>query len=254
MTLKFDHIIHYVDQLEHFNFPGDILKLKSGGNHHKYGTYNKLSYINENYIELLDVEDNEKLKKMAKTSEGDVAFATQIVQDQYEQGFKNICFRTDDIEKVKHSLEDKGVESIGPIAMEREGKKGNKVTWQLLYIVSNDVEDIKPPFFIQWDESDAVRRDKLKDEFQTNFSIEMITIKSSQRQQTVANFQQWFEFDIIDTTDNYTDLILKTDDIYIRIEDSKQSKYHALLIKDNQATMPFSIFIRGAIYKFEPLV
>ncbi|MDI1795268.1 VOC family protein, partial [Staphylococcus aureus] len=53
MILKFDHIIHYIDQLDRFSFPGDVIKLHSGGYHHKYGTFNKLGYINENYIELL---------------------------------------------------------------------------------------------------------------------------------------------------------------------------------------------------------
>lgn len=50
MDLKFDHIIHYIDQLEQFKFPGEVVKLNSGGKHHKFGTFNKLSYINENYI------------------------------------------------------------------------------------------------------------------------------------------------------------------------------------------------------------
>lgn len=49
MILKFDHIIHYIDQLDRFSFPGDVIKLHSGGYHHKYGTFNKLGYINENY-------------------------------------------------------------------------------------------------------------------------------------------------------------------------------------------------------------
>ena len=34
----------------------------------------------------------------------------------------------------------------------------------------------------------------------------------------------------------------------------KVSKYHSVIIKDAQATSPYSIFIRGAIYRFEPLV
>ncbi len=65
MILKFDHIIHYIDQLDRFSFPGDVTR-DSGGYHHKYGTFNKLGYINENYIELLDVENNEKLKRWQK--------------------------------------------------------------------------------------------------------------------------------------------------------------------------------------------
>ena len=62
MKLKFDHMIHYVDQLKGFKYPGELLKFIRG-KHHQYGTFNRLTYINGNYIELLDVEDVEKLKK-----------------------------------------------------------------------------------------------------------------------------------------------------------------------------------------------
>ncbi len=82
-----------------------------------------------------DVENNEKLKKMAKTIEGGVAFAIQIVQEKYEQGFKNICLRTNDIEAVKNKLQSEQVEVDGPIQMERDTHKDGKVKWQLLYIM-----------------------------------------------------------------------------------------------------------------------
>lgn len=74
MILKFDHIIYYIDQLDRFSFLGDVIKLYLGGYYYKYGIFNKLGYINENYIELLDVENNEKLKKMVKMIEGGVVF------------------------------------------------------------------------------------------------------------------------------------------------------------------------------------
>ena len=37
MELRFDHIIHYVDNLKNFKYPGEILKINSGGKHHKFG-------------------------------------------------------------------------------------------------------------------------------------------------------------------------------------------------------------------------
>ncbi|MCP5933929.1 VOC family protein, partial [Klebsiella pneumoniae] len=70
------------------------MTIQPGGKHPRLGTYNKLSYINENYIELLDVED--KLMKIAKTEEERVSFATKIAQDNFAQGFKTMCLRTDD--------------------------------------------------------------------------------------------------------------------------------------------------------------
>ena len=145
MILKFDHIIHYIDQLDRFSFPGDVIKLHSGGYHHKYGTFNKLGYINENYIELLDVENNEKLKRWQNDRRWS-RFCYSNVQEKYEQGFKNICLRTNDIEAVKNKLQSEQVEVVGPIQMERDTHKDGKVKWQLLYIMNQDDDEIKPPF------------------------------------------------------------------------------------------------------------
>ena len=36
MELKFDHIIHYINQLNQFEFPGKLLKLHNGGKHHQF--------------------------------------------------------------------------------------------------------------------------------------------------------------------------------------------------------------------------
>ena len=107
---------------------------------------------------------------MAKTIEGGVAFATQIVQEKYEQGFKNICLRTNDIEAVKNKLQSEQVEVVGPIQMERDTHKDGKVKWQLLYIMNQDDDEIKPPFFIQWEESDSMRTKNCKNIFKTIFN------------------------------------------------------------------------------------
>ncbi|MBJ6299735.1 VOC family protein, partial [Staphylococcus aureus] len=109
-------------------------------------------------------------------------------------------------------------------------------------------------FFIQWEESDSMRTKKLQKYFQKQFAIETVIVKSKNQSQTVSNWLKWFDMDIVEENDHYTDLILKNDDIYFRIEDGKVSKYHSVIIKDAQATSPYSIFIRGAIYRFEPLV
>ncbi len=37
---------------------------------------------------------------------------------------------------------------------------------------------IKPPFFIQWEESDSMRTKKLQKYFQKQFSIETVIVKS----------------------------------------------------------------------------
>lgn len=252
MELKFDHIIHYINQLNQFEFPGKLLKLHNGGKHHQFGTYNQLSYINGNYIELLDVEDKEKLKKVAKTEEGRVSFATKIAQDDFNQGFKTICLRTKNIEEVKATLQKKNIDVIGPVRMERENKKGDKVGWQLLYIADPSY-NVKPPFFIQWDESEAYKNESLKDLYQKQFLIETLVVSSEKRNLTVDNWIKWYDMKVVDETDTYTDLILADDDILFRIEDGKDPGYHTLVIKDSEATSPYSIIIRGAKYRFEPI-
>ena len=60
--------------------------------------------------------------------------------------------------------------------------------------------------------------------------------------------------DIVEENDHYTDLILKMMIFILELKMVKVSKYHSVIIKDAQATSPYSIFIRGAIYRFEPLV
>lgn len=251
MELRFDHIIHYVDNLKNFKYPGEILKLSSGGKHHKFGTFNRLSFINENYIELLDVEDTEKLKKEAKTEEGRVAFATKIVQDNFKQGFKTMAFRTSDIEAIKQSLEEHHVETIGPVEMHRENKKGDKVKWKLLYIADPDYM-VKPPFFIQWEDSETQRNKKLESLFQKQFKIDKIIIDSSKRAKTLAKWQTWFKMSVIEEGDNYTDLRLTDDNIIYRIQNGQHSGYRTVIFKDKEATAPYSINIKGAKYRFEP--
>ena len=44
----------------------------------------------------------------------------------------------------------------------KEIHKDGKVKWQLLYIMNQDDDEIKPPFFIQWEESDSMRTKNCK--------------------------------------------------------------------------------------------
>ena len=54
--------------------------------------------------------------------------------------------RTNDIEAVKNKLQSEQVEVVGPIQMERDTHKDGKIKWQLLYIMNQDDDEIKPPF------------------------------------------------------------------------------------------------------------
>ncbi|MCU5745172.1 VOC family protein [Staphylococcus sp. SQ8-PEA] len=248
MSLKLDHIIHYVKNIEHFNFPGDILKIHPGGKHEKLGTHNRLVYLKNAYVELLDIYKIEQLQKIVKSEEGRVSFPSKIVQDGFSQGFKTIAFETNDIENEKARLEQLGVNVIGPISMERENKKGKRKTWKLLYIAEFDY-CVKPPFFIQWDEPQREREEALSPLRQNHFTLGSINIESKNRHKTVENWQKWYNMAICRDNEEFTELKLD-DEVVYRIFDGDQSSYKSIVIEDDETTSSYSFNIRGAEYRF----
>ncbi|GGB73550.1 VOC family protein [Staphylococcus nepalensis] len=248
--LKLDHIVHYVQQLDNFKFPGHIFTLHQGGKHDRLGTYNRLAYLNNAYIELLDVYKPETLQKIIKSEEGRVSFPSKIVQDHYQQGLKTIAFQTQDISKLKENLEAQNIEVVGPIEMDRENTKGEKTTWKLLYIADPDYR-VKPPFFIQWGESVKERETKIAPLRQEAFTIKGIEINSTERNHTAEKWKQWFGMEVVSHSETETTLKLKNDDVVYRIYDGAYSGYKAVILKDNKTASPYTLIIRGLKYKVE---
>ncbi|NWK83285.1 VOC family protein [Staphylococcus sp. GSSP0090] len=248
--LKLDHIIHYIHQLENFKFPGHLLTLNQGGQHERFGTFNRLAYLNNAYVELLDVYKPDVLQKIVKSEEGRVSFPSKIVQDHYSQGMKTLALSTDNIEQLKEDLEGKGIDVIGPIDMHRENIKGDKTSWKLLYIADPDYR-VKPPFFIQWDEDERKRNEKLDALRQKEFTIKTIHLHSTERAHTVKKWQQWFDMDIVSDDENTTILQLKQDQLLFKITDGTDSGYKSVTIKDSKTTSPYTLIIRGLRYIFE---
>ena len=91
--------------------------------------------------------------------------------------------------------------------MDRENKRGDKLSWQLLYIADPDYM-VKPPFFIQWNDSDEYREEQFKKFYQLTFTIETVIISSEKRRDTVENWKKWYDMKEISQTDGYTDLTL----------------------------------------------
>lgn len=117
MELKFDHIIHHVQNLNDANI--DFLKVINGGKHEQLGTYNKLSYTDLSYIEFIDAYDRTLVHKAAQSAEERLSFAASLEHTDYVEGFKRLCFRTDDIDALKQHFNQLGVKTIGPSRMQR---------------------------------------------------------------------------------------------------------------------------------------
>ena len=67
--------------------------------------------------------------------------------------------------------------------------------------------------------------------FQKQFKIDKIIIDSSKRSKTLTKWQSWFNMDIIEENENYTDLKLEGDTIVYRIQDAAQSGYNTIVLK-----------------------
>ncbi|CAM2988697.1 VOC family protein [Mammaliicoccus fleurettii] len=251
LDIELDHIIHYIHGLNRFEFPGKYLEIQNGGQHESLGTFNRLVQIDLSYIELLDIYNQGKMKQQSKTQNGKYSFAKTIVESDYKQGFKKLCFRTHDIVKLKKAFEARGLETVGPITMTRENKKGHTVQWQLLY-VNNHHFDMMMPFFIQWQKTDEEREAELEENFQTNFKIDMVTFQSHHRQTMVENWKQWFDMDTVETADRYTILHSPAKKVKFKIVEGKDDAIDTVQFVNQTIDSPVLIRTRGANYQFVP--
>ena len=120
----------------------------------------------------------------------------------------------------------------------------------MLYIANPDYR-VKPPFFIEWDNSRKQSLSQIHNFNLSEFEIKEVII-STQREITVSLWKEWYKMKIVNETATSTDLKLETDKVIYKIEDGKDSGFHTLIMTDIHATAPYSIFIRGAKYRFEP--
>lgn len=162
MTLiNWDHTMINVpnlkESIDFFADEGIIFKL--GGRHENWGTANALGYFGINYIELINVFNQQKAGLVSRASS---AAVYDVVQDfnQHKKRFNTVAIRTDDLESIRQRLKLLGI-AAGPIL---EGKRLNEknqlITWRIFFI-DDDIDGLPYPFFIDWENSDADRERQL---------------------------------------------------------------------------------------------
>lgn len=161
MNMSLDHVVHYVNDV-----PGAVETFKKegihavmGGSHKQWGTYNGLAYFNLSYIEWLGIEDESLLKQ---ASGQNPVFQDASVLLPESPVLHKFAIRTNHIEQVFQSLEQKGIRSSGVLANSRQDHEGRSIRWKML-ILENSPEQMPYPFFIEWEESDSDRLKKLKE-------------------------------------------------------------------------------------------
>lgn len=179
--IKFDHIIHYVNQLDDVREKAP-LPIHSGGVHTRLGTENLLSYLDTRYIEYISIRDEELFTDHVREAED--SFAKAIYKTNYKNDFIRYALAVDDIIQLRDRYRAQGYETLGPLYMERE-TNGETLRWSLLYILH---DEIMFPFFIQWEEQDSARIERIKD-----FGVDMKPAKMVIKQE-VEDVAEWRAF------------------------------------------------------------
>ncbi|WP_414049055.1 VOC family protein [Macrococcus animalis] len=248
MNIKFDHIIHYIKGIEDFYFPGNKLNINPGGKHLSLGTLNSLSRIDLSYIEFIDVFDKSLIEKAMESEKERLSFASSIGRTHYEEGFKRLCFRTDDIDALHHHYESMGLNTIGPLKMERVTPTGELIQWQLLYI--DDERDFELPFFIQWGDTDDVRYEQLKVDMQPQLEIDTIFIEAYDFDAIAEVFIDWLGYEVMGGVINTYFLLKREGFPHIKIIPGNMNAIKRIEIKTQDASIIGEHLVHGAVYAF----
>lgn len=161
-TLKFDHVVHFLEKPE-----GIIPKLKKegihaieGGRHEGRGTYNVLSYFDLSYIEYLGTYDQ---KLVEEGNQLHHSMMETIIERDFEESIVRFAARTTNIDKVAADFRAKGLTVTGPTPLFRKRLDGSIISWKLLY-AGEENDSLKLPFIIQWDDADEKRRQEQIDQ------------------------------------------------------------------------------------------
>ncbi|MDW0114244.1 VOC family protein [Sporosarcina saromensis] len=162
MQLKLDHVVYFthkspdeiVDQLQQ-----DGQHAVVGGRHEKWGTHNALMYVKNAYIEWLAVEKLELAERV------DHPLTRLLLHDvKIQEGWGTLCLSVENIEAFNEELQNKGFLTSGVLDAQRRTTSGEIKRWKMLFINQPISNELPYPFFIEWEEPEQLRFDKLRAE------------------------------------------------------------------------------------------
>jgi hypothetical protein len=156
MQFSFDHLVWFSKKPEDAIGPlkQTGIRVIPGGRHETWGTYNTLSYFGLSYLEFLGIEN----LQLAETYHENrlITHIVEVLPRENGEGPATIAVRTDKIEELAERLKQEGFTVYGPIPGERVTTDGQTIRWSLLF-PELDTEDLRMPFFIQWEKADEER-------------------------------------------------------------------------------------------------
>ena len=198
MKFSFDHLVWFFKQPEEAipTLRKKGIQAFNGGRHENWGTYNSLTYFGLSYIEFLGIESLDIAEKQM-----DNRLVTQIVEKlakENQEGPARIAIRTDCIDELALKLKGEGFTVYGPFQGERVRTDGEVIKWSLLF-PENAANELRMPFFIQWEKSDEKRLSEFKQQGLINSPInggprfESVGFVVHNLDQTVATWRKLLE-------------------------------------------------------------
>ncbi|QTD39649.1 VOC family protein [Sporosarcina sp. Te-1] len=160
--MKLDHVVYFTQAS-----PDAVVQQQAnegryavaGGRHEKWGTYNALLYAGNAYVEWLAVEE----PRLATQVDHPL---TRLLLYDLPAGDRwgTLCLSVEGIESFQEEVENKGFQTSGVLNAQRRTASGELKKWKMLFIDQPVSDELPYPFFIEWEEPEEVRLEKLRRE------------------------------------------------------------------------------------------
>ena len=172
--IKLDHVVYFTKKT-----PFETVSEQKamdwhsvvGGHHEEWGTHNALMYLKNAYIEWLSVEHQD----VAEMSNHQLV--ELLLQDiDTGENWGSVCFSVNGIDSFNEKIRAIGFETSGVMDAERKTVTGDVRKWKMLFINQQPSDNLPLPFFIEWEEADDVRFNKLREDGTMLHDNEMLEI------------------------------------------------------------------------------
>ncbi|MBO0589016.1 VOC family protein [Sporosarcina sp. E16_8] len=172
--MKLDHVVYFTSKEPEQIVVEQLANGRHavvGGRHEKWGTHNALLYTKNAYIEWLSVEKIEIAQQVVHP-------LTKLLLHDLEQddGWGTICLSVDKIEKFNEEVENKGFYTSGVLNASRRTANGQLRKWKMLFIDQPVSHELPYPFFIEWEETEETRFEKLREDGTLKSDNELLEI------------------------------------------------------------------------------
>ena len=145
MLLGIDHLVVAVSSVEDAEavLAADLgLRFTGGGRHEAWGTYNRLAFLGDTYIELIGVFD----RALVVSGLGTVGRAALSQLEARDEGFATYALAVDNVAADVAALQADGSAIGSPVAGSRVRPDGEVVRWSTAWAGLGPEE---PPFLIE---------------------------------------------------------------------------------------------------------